>query len=151
MPGLLPDGKQTVQRTIIVVHGFPGNRSDSLVLSVSAALVQHGFAVLALDLRGNGDSAPAPRSWGEFEQRDILGSVDFVQAAALPAPLLGRPRVIGGWGMSLGAATLLLAAAAESALRALVSDSAFADAAALVRSRWEEPGFPSWLLPGTLL
>src|SRR5262245_34427322 len=59
MPGLLPDGKLTVQRTIIVVHGIPGNRSSALVLPVSAALVQHGFAVLALDLRGNGESTPA--------------------------------------------------------------------------------------------
>jgi pimeloyl-ACP methyl ester carboxylesterase len=149
LPGLLPDGTQTVQRTIIVVHGFPGNRSS--VLRVSAALVQHGFAVLALDLRGNGESALAPRSWGEFEQRDILGAVDCLQTGPLPFPLLGRPRVIGGWGMSLGAATLLLAAAAEPALRAIVSDSAFADAAALQRSRWKQPGLPSWLLPGALL
>ena len=149
MPGLLPDGTQTVQRTIIVVHGIPGNRSS--VLRVSATLVQHGFAVLALDLRGNGESAPAPRSWGEFEQRDIIGAVDFLQTGALPFPLLGRPRVIGGWGMSLGASTLLLAAAAEPAIRAIVSDSAFADAAAVVRSRWEQQRLPSWLLPGALL
>ena len=151
MPGLLPDGKQTVQRTIIVVHGIPGNRSSSLVLPVSAALVRHGFAVLALDLRGNGESAPAPRSLGEFEQRDIVGAVDFLQTGALPFPLLGRPRVIGGWGMSLGASTLLLAAAAEPAIRAIVADSAFADAAALVRARREQQGVPSWLLPGALL
>jgi fermentation-respiration switch protein FrsA (DUF1100 family) len=151
MPGLLPDGKQTLQRTIIVVHGIPGNRSSSLVLSVSAALVQHSFAVLALDLRGNGESAPAPNSLGEFEQRDILGAVDFLQTGALPFPLLGRPRVIGGWGMSLGAATLLLAAAAEPALRAIISDSAFADAPSLIRSRWNQIGLPSWLLSSALL
>ena len=151
MPGLLPDGKQTLQRTIIVVHGVPGNRSDSLVLRVSAALVQHGFAALALDLRGNGESAPAPRSLGEFEQRDILGAVDFLQNGALPFPQLGRPRVIGGWGMSLGASTLLLAAAADPALRAIISDSAFADAVALVHSRWEQQGLPSLVLPGALL
>src|SRR5260221_178973 len=151
MPGLLPDGTQTVQRTIIVVHGIQANRSSSLVLRVSAALVQHGFAVLALDLRGNGESAPALSSLGEFEQRDILGAVDFLQTGALPFPLLGRPRVIGGWGTSLGASTLLLAAAAEPVLRAIVSDSAFADAAALVRSRWEQRGLPSWLLPGAVL
>src|SRR5262249_12303838 len=30
MPGLLADGKQTVQRTIIVVHGIPGNRGSVL-------------------------------------------------------------------------------------------------------------------------
>src|SRR5258706_178634 len=93
MPGLLPDGKQTVERTIIVVHGYPGNRSS--VLRVSAALVQHGFAVLALDLRGNGESAPAPTSLGEFEQRDILGAVVFLQTHVRPFPLLGRPCAIG--------------------------------------------------------
>src|SRR5260370_28238699 len=54
LPGLLPDGTQTVQRTIIVVHGIPGNRSS--VLRVSATLVQHGFPVLALDLRGHGQA-----------------------------------------------------------------------------------------------
>ena len=151
MPGILPDGKQTMQRAIIVVHGSQGNRSDPLVLRVSAALVQHGFAVLALDLRGNGESTPAPLSLGEFEQRDILGAVDFLRTGALPDPLLGRPRMIGGWGMSLGAATLLLAAAAEPELRAIVSDSAFADAAAFIRFRWEQHGLPSWLLPGALL
>jgi dipeptidyl aminopeptidase/acylaminoacyl peptidase len=151
MPGLLPDGQQTLQRTILVVHGIPGNRSSSLVLRVSAALVQRGFAVLALDLRGNGESAPAPNSLGEFEQRDVLGAVDFLQTGTLPFPLLGRPRVIGGWGMSLGASTLLLTAAVEPALQALVSDSAFADAAVVVRARWEHSGLPSWLLPGALL
>jgi dipeptidyl aminopeptidase/acylaminoacyl peptidase len=150
MPGLLPDGTRTLQRTIIVVHGIPGNRSSSVLLHVSATLVQHGFAVLAPDLRGNGESAPAPHSLGEFEQRDILGAVDFLRTGALPFPLLGRPRVIGGWGMSLGASTLLLAAAAEPAIRAIVSDSAFADAAALVRSQWAQQGLPSWLLPGAL-
>lgn len=151
MPGLLPDGKQTVQRAIIVVHGTPGNRSSTLVLGVSAALVRHGFAVLALDLRGFGESAPAPSSLGEFEQRDILGAVDFLQTGALPFPLLGRPREIGGWGISLGASTLLLAAAAEPAIRAIVSDSAFADAAALVRARAEQQGLLLWLLPCALL
>jgi dipeptidyl aminopeptidase/acylaminoacyl peptidase len=151
MPGLLSDGQQTVQRTVILVHGSQSNRSDKLVLHLSAALVQHGFAVLAIDLRGNGESARAPLSLGEFEQRDILGAVDFLQSGPLPYPQLGRTRVIGGWGVSLGGATLLLAAAQERALQAIVTDSAFADAAALVRARWEQQRLPSWLLPGALL
>src|SRR5215813_13091264 len=87
MPGLLPDGKQTVQRTLILVGG---NRSDTSMLHLSAALVQHGFAVLAIDLRGTGASARAPRSLGEFEQRDVLGAVDFLQRGPLAYPLLGR-------------------------------------------------------------
>jgi dipeptidyl aminopeptidase/acylaminoacyl peptidase len=151
MPGLLPDGQRTVQRTLILVHGIPGNRSDSLVIQLSADLVRHGFAVLAIDLRGYGESARAPLSLGEFEQRDILGAVDFLRSGPLAYPLLGRTRVIGGWGLSLGGATLLLAAAQEPALRAVVTDSAFADATSVVRSRWEQQGVPSWLLPGALL
>src|SRR5262249_29776915 len=111
----------------------------------------HGFAVLAIDLRGTGESARVPRSLGEFEQRDVLGAVDFLQRGPLAYPLLGRTRVIGGWGVSLGGATLLLAAAQERALQAIVTDSAFADATQVVRSRWEQRGLPSWMLPGALL
>src|SRR5205807_3700523 len=74
----------------------------------------------------------APLSMGNLEQRDVLGAVDFLQTGRAPFPELGRPRIIGGLGISLGAATLLLAAAREPAIRAVVSDSAFADAAPLL-------------------
>jgi fermentation-respiration switch protein FrsA (DUF1100 family) len=53
--------------------------------------------------------------------------------------------------MSLGGATLILAAAHEPALQAIVTDSAFAAAAQVIRTRWEQQGIPSWLLPGALL
>jgi fermentation-respiration switch protein FrsA (DUF1100 family) len=45
----------------------------------------------------------------------------------MPYPDLGRPKAIGGWGVSMGAATLLLAAAQEPSIQAVVSDSAYAD------------------------
>jgi fermentation-respiration switch protein FrsA (DUF1100 family) len=64
---------------------------------------------------------------GNLEQRDVLGAVDFLRSGQLPFPELGRPRVIGGLGISMGAATLLLAAAREPAIAAVVSDSAYAE------------------------
>ncbi len=97
------------------------------LLKLSVELARHGFAVLAFDMRGSGESQPAPLSLGYFEQRDVLGAVDFLRSGRLPFPELGRPRVIAGWGVSLGAATMLLAAAQEPAIRAIVSDSAFTD------------------------
>jgi fermentation-respiration switch protein FrsA (DUF1100 family) len=72
-------------------------------------------------------SPAAPRSFGLYEQRDVLGAVDFLHSGSLPYPELGRPRAIVGWGESLGGAIIILAAAREPAIQAIVSDSAYAD------------------------
>jgi uncharacterized protein len=148
IPGVLPNGHLTSDHTLIVVHGTGSNRASPLVLGVSAALAQKGFAILAFDMRGMGQSAPAPLSEGYFEQRDVLGSVDFLRSGALPYPELGRPRIIGAWGDSMGAATILLAAAHEPAIRAIVSDSGFA---AIVPVLQSDRAIPGVFLPGVLL
>jgi fermentation-respiration switch protein FrsA (DUF1100 family) len=93
---------------------------------MNAALVHHGIAVLTFDTRGNGESTPAPAGGGYFEQRDILGAVDYLRAGPLPYPDLGRPHIIGGWGISVGGDALIYAAAQEPAIRAVVTDSAYA-------------------------
>jgi fermentation-respiration switch protein FrsA (DUF1100 family) len=64
---------------------------------------------------------------------------------------LGRPSAIGGWGVSLGAATLLLAAAQEPAIKAVVSDAALADALPILEKRIPQAGVPAFLTPGALL
>lgn len=154
IPGVLPGGKLTVERTIIVVHGRDQNRADlpSHLLELEVALAQRGFAVLAFDLRGMGESAPAPQSFGYFEQRDVGGAVDFLQSGPLAYPALGRPRSIGGLGVSYGAATLILAAAHEPAIRAIVSDSAYAEVVPLLERDIPKQGhLPGFLTPGGLL
>ena len=129
IPGVLPNGSLTAQRTIIVVHGNNANRADQSVglLNLSGAFARNGFAVLAFDVRGNGVSSPAPRSFGYFEQRDVLGAVDFLRTGSLPYPDLGRPHAIAGYGLSMGGSALLLAAAHEPAISAIVADSTAAD------------------------
>jgi fermentation-respiration switch protein FrsA (DUF1100 family) len=124
MPGVLPNGHLTVERTVIQVHGASNNRT--MALDVSGALAQSGIAVLTFDVRGNGESTPAPNGGGYFEQRDILGAVDFLRSGILPYPELGRPRAIGGWGISVGGDALIYAAAQEPAIKAIVIDSAYA-------------------------
>ncbi len=130
IPGVLPNGKLTTQRAIIMVHGDTSNRVDKAVgiLSLSADLAHRGFAVLTFDMRGNGLSPAAPRSLGYFEQRDVLGAVDFLRSGSLPYPELGRTHAIAAWGESMGGSTLILATAQEPAIKAIVSDSAYADA-----------------------
>jgi len=149
IPGVLSDGQMTVQRAIIMVHGMHSNRAaeELGLLDLSAALARHGFAILAFDMRGHGESSPAPLSAGYFEQRDVLGAVDFLRSGSLPYPQLGRPRVIGGWGVSMGGATMLLAAAREPAIRAVVADCAYA---AIVPLLERGSGVPTVLIPSVL-
>lgn len=155
IPGVLSNGSRTVERALIVVHGTRQNRTDpgAGVLDLSAAFARRGFAVLAFDMRGMGESAPAPLSFGAFEQRDVLGAVDFLRSDRQPYfTELGPVRAIGGWGVSMGGATLLLAAAHEPHIEAIVSDSAYADIAPLLeREVPKQGGVPALFTPGALL
>jgi uncharacterized protein len=154
IPGIRSDGSLTTQRTIIMVHGHGTNRADKDVglLDLSSRFARNGFAVLTFDARGKGESASAPLSLGYFEQRDVLGAVDFLQSGPLPYPELGRPHAIAGWGVSMGGATLLLAAAREPAIRAIVSDCAYADAIPIVeRDIPRRSHLPQMFTPGTIL
>lgn len=154
IPGVLPNGHLTSQRTIIMVHGNLTNRADKSVgiLNLSGDLARHSFAVLAYDMRGAGQSPAAPRSFGIYEQRDVLGAVDFLHSGQIPYPELGRPRAIAGWGVSLGGAILILAAAQEPAIQAIVSDSAYADIIPrLERDIPEQGHLPAMFTPGGLV
>ncbi len=153
IPGVLPNGNLTSQRTIIMVHGKGANRTDKSagLLNLSGDLARHGFAILAFDMRGSGESPPAPLSLGYFEQRDVLGAVDFLRSGPIPYPTLGRTHVIGGWGVSMGAATLMMAAAQAPAIRAVVSDSAYADIIPILEREVPKGGhLPLMFTPGGL-
>ncbi|HEV2238511.1 MAG TPA: alpha/beta hydrolase [Ktedonobacterales bacterium] len=153
IPGVLPDGKLTTQRVIITVHGTRQNRTDpgANVLDFVHRIALSGFAVLAFDIRGQGESEPAPLSMGYFEYRDVLGAVDFIHNGRLPYPELGRPRIIGGWGLSLGGTMMLYAGAQEKALAAIVADSPAADILPVILREMRKAGVPPVLKPGGLL
>jgi uncharacterized protein len=149
IPGILPSKHMTVERTIILVHGLHANRATNLMLDLSGDLARHGFAVLDFDLRGHGESTPAPFGGGYFEQRDILGAVDYLRSGPLPYPELGRPRAIGAWGNSVGGVAILFAAALEPAIKAMVIDSAYATLESLVRYSFGQTFGPaSIFVPG---
>src|SRR5260370_39746873 len=100
-----------------MVEGNRANRNDKRggVINLSGDLARHGFAILAFDMRGSGESPPAPLSLGYFEQRGVLGAVDFLRSGPIPYPTLGRTHVLGDYGVSMRAATLMMAAAHATA------------------------------------
>lgn len=111
---------------LVFVHGG-GDDNRSLPygagLALARDLVAHGYALLMIDLRnfGESDGTPEGITYGDLESADVVGAVD---AIAERAPVLP----IGAIGFSMGGASVLRAAAREPRIRAVVADSAFADA-----------------------
>ncbi len=108
-------------RSVILVHGWQGNREDVDFVALTRALLPRGYDVLLFDLRGSGLSAGSHETFGHLEPRDLLGAYDFMLARGY-AP--SRMTVLGN---SMGAATVIEAAPQLTDVAALVCDSAFAD------------------------
>ncbi|MBA2299145.1 MAG: alpha/beta fold hydrolase [Chloroflexi bacterium] len=130
---------------VIVVHGFTACRHDHAVLLPAGMLHRNGFSVLLIDLRDHGDST---REDGRFaggtdEYRDVLGAWDWLQAAKGHSPAQ-----IGLLGISLGAATVLLAAGQEPGVAAVWEDSSYADLGSAVDAELRREGYPTFLAAG---
>jgi fermentation-respiration switch protein FrsA (DUF1100 family) len=100
---------------ILLAHGYGAARPPT----VYAMLARNGYGVLTWDARAHGESGGDLCTWGYYEQLDVAAALDFARS---------QPGVehIGALGHSMGAATLILAAADQPAIEALVADSAFA-------------------------
>lgn len=111
--------------TVIIAHGIDHTRQ--VMLPRAAFLVHGGYNVLALDLRGHGESAAQYVSGGYLEARDVLGGIRYVRSRGERGP-------IALLGVSMGAAASLLAAAQTSDIAAVVLDGPFPSGAAVFRN-----------------
>ncbi|QQE81347.1 alpha/beta hydrolase [Alicyclobacillus sp. SO9] len=117
---LIPAGSAQSKKIVIEAHGYRENRSaDKPALPVANALHKAGYAVLMFDFRDEGKSPGHEVSVGLYEQRDLLGAVDY-------AKKLGY-RHIGIIGYSMGAVTALEVASRDQSVQAVVADSPFAN------------------------
>ena len=134
--------------TVIVVHGFTACRQDHAVLLPAGMLHRNGYSVLLMDLRDHGDST---REDGRFaggtdEYRDVLGAWDWVRTEqGVPASSIGLV------GVSLGAATVLLATGAEPEVAAVWEDSSYADLPSAIDAELSRSGYPTFLAVGGVL
>lgn len=136
------------QRAVVLVHGKDSNRSRFIEHSgpIAVELHRRAFNLLLIDLRGHGQSSPARLSFGIKEHRDILGAVDYLGTRGFQK---GR---IGVLGQSMGAASTLLATAAEPGIAAAVSDCAYSDILVVMERQFQRStGLPSWFIPSTRL
>lgn len=111
---------------IVVSSGYRGQASD--VLGISAALQRAGFHVVAYGWRGTPGSDAAAHTLGVHERSDLTAVIDVLSARLGSVP-------IGLLGYSLGGAVSISVAADDQRVRAVCTDSAFADPALLIGER----------------
>lgn len=100
---------------IILVHGA-GNGRETM-RGYAAMLQENGFGVLAVSMRGYGDSEGRINRLGWSGTKDIGAAVDFLIAQT-------DVEAIGGLGTSMGGEILLGAAETYPMIQAIVADGA---------------------------
>jgi fermentation-respiration switch protein FrsA (DUF1100 family) len=100
---------------ILIAHGYGDKRPEEFY----TLFANHGYGVIAWDFRAHGKSGGDFSSLGYYETLDAKAALDF----ALTQPDVKH---IGAWGGSMGAVTMIRAAAKYPQIEALVADSPFA-------------------------
>lgn len=103
---------------IILTHGWDSTKNG--LLNYSRFIYKNGYAALMFDFRGVGESEGNYTSLGYYEIYDVLGAINYLKE---------RPDTkhlnIGALGVSMGAATLVMATAKTEEIKALVIDSSY--------------------------
>lgn len=99
---------------ILVAHGYGDKRAEDF----HALFASYGYGVVAWDFRAHGKSGGEFSSLGYYETLDAKAALDF----ALTQPGVEH---VGAWGGSMGAVTMIRAAAQYPQIEALIADSPF--------------------------
>jgi dipeptidyl aminopeptidase/acylaminoacyl peptidase len=130
---------------VVVVHGHTACKRDYSVLLPAGMLYRHGLSVLLIDLRDHGASTDEDGRYagGTEEYRDVLGAWDWLRSVkAIPVDRIGL------LGVSLGAATVLIASGEEPRVVATWEDSSYADISVAIQAELARNGYPGFLEPG---
>ncbi|WP_077148008.1 alpha/beta hydrolase [Sphingopyxis sp. KK2] len=111
---------------VLLLHGNDSSRASQFELA--AWLAARGYAVLAIDFRGHGESAAVARSFGYFEARDAAAALAWLRAERPGASVA----IIGS---SLGGAASLIGEQGPLASDALILQGVYPDIRAAIRNR----------------
>lgn len=107
---------QSLKPVIIIIHGLAASKEH--MISHIMLCQKLGFSVLALDLRGHGDSDPSFTSIGYHEQKDVHSALRYLEKQGEKSFIL--------WGTSMGAVTAIHVAADTTAdVRGCILDAPF--------------------------
>ncbi|HSD28578.1 MAG TPA: alpha/beta fold hydrolase, partial [Vicinamibacteria bacterium] len=122
--------------TVVMVHGLNRSRIE-MVRRVPFAHAA-GWNTLLLDLRHHGASAGGTTTFGAKEKEDVKAAVRLARERS-PGPVVL-------WGVSLGGASVVLAAAEDPAVAGVICDSSYRSLADTVHHHLQLfRGFRWWL------
>jgi pimeloyl-ACP methyl ester carboxylesterase len=122
--------------TVVMTHGL--NRSRIEMVRRVPFVHEHGWNALLLDMRHHGQSGGSATTFGAREKDDVKAAVTFARHRS--------PGRVVLWGVSLGAASVMLAAAEQPDVAGVICDSSYRSLADTVRHHLELfRGFRWWL------
>jgi pimeloyl-ACP methyl ester carboxylesterase len=131
------DGTPPTGPTIVMVHGYAGNKSSDLPYAVG--LHAH-FNLIAFDERNGGRTTGTQTTLGVLEEKDVRAIKDWVERTKHPSHL-------GVFGDSMGAAAAIGEARHDSRVEALALDSMHTRIVYQFEQRLKAAGHPAY--PGT--
>ncbi|MBV9932447.1 MAG: alpha/beta fold hydrolase [Alphaproteobacteria bacterium] len=119
-------GRTPSSPAVLLLHGNGASRAA--MAATGELLARRGYASLAIDFRGHGQSAAAPHSFGLFESRDAEAALRWLKARQHGA----RVAVVG---LSLGGAAALVGEHGPLAADALAVEAVYPDIRHAIRNR----------------
>jgi fermentation-respiration switch protein FrsA (DUF1100 family) len=104
------------EKTLILLHGYPADKGNILP---ALAFLQQDFNLLMFDFRYLGQSEGSYSTAGAKEVEDLLAAVRFLDGRGI--------KEVGVWGFSMGGAVALMALERASQIKAVVSESSYAN------------------------
>jgi len=104
--------------TVVMVHGL--NRSRIEMVRKVPFVRERGWNALLIDLRHHGTSGGEATTFGVWESDDVEAAAAFARDRSP-----GGPVVL--WGISLGGAAVVMAAARDAGVGGVICDSSFRD------------------------
>lgn len=137
LSGWFIPGKE--RSSIILAHGYASNKAE--MLDYADFLHRGGFSLFLFDFRASGASSGSMATVGYHERGDLRAAIVYLR---------GRPELdpgrIGAMGVSMGAATVIITAAENTDLKAVVADSPFKSVDSVLGQSFERffdlPRFP---------
>ena len=116
----IPAADAGSSRTVLLIHG----RGDAKVGAIAWAPTLHslGWHVLAIDLRGHGESAGKNSTAGYWERHDVAQVINQFRAAHAR-----ETATLAIFGISLGAAVAVAAAVTRDDIAGLILEGSFGD------------------------